>query len=329
MFFPSVSDNTWNGNLTHDSSNRFLLMVESSGTEIAHAHNLNIDISNPHRFFPNISAFCFANCGSSCLSEYYRPVDAVIGYMQDGRFDFAFELAHSIIRTYSSSEDARESIRLLPFIQAAFNKDFMELETFLSSLDLPHFSIEIKEAMALNFMFQKDYASAIETYGDLLTINQCDFYNSIYELEQAYCYWKLFEQGKSSGSKSKQTPRSYEDFILLQSEIRERIDAIQYQDESDFTSSSTTWTSHNYPNPFNPITMITFNLPSDSHVQIEIFNIRGQKISTLVNEEFQSGFHQIEWDGTNDLGQAVSSGIYLYRITAGEHTTTQKMLLMK
>jgi hypothetical protein len=91
----------------------------------------------------------------------------------------------------------------------------------------------------------------------------------------------------------------------------------------------------NYPNPFNPTTTISFQVAgSDEHglnssVQIEIFNIRGQKVRNLVNDEFISGIHTVVWDGVDDLGGSVSSGVYLYRLTTAEHQDTKKMILMK
>jgi hypothetical protein len=87
--------------------------------------------------------------------------------------------------------------------------------------------------------------------------------------------------------------------------------------------------SYSYPNPFNPETTIKFYLQSDSFVNIDIFNIKGQKIKTLVNEFSPSGDHQAAWNGTDDKGQNVSSGVYFYRITTDNYTSTKKMVLMK
>ena len=87
--------------------------------------------------------------------------------------------------------------------------------------------------------------------------------------------------------------------------------------------------AQNYPNPFNPSTSISYGLPSDAHVKIEIFNLLGQRIKALVNEEQSAGYKRITWDGRDDLGKAISSGTYLYRLRAGEKELTMKMLLLK
>jgi parallel beta-helix repeat protein len=85
----------------------------------------------------------------------------------------------------------------------------------------------------------------------------------------------------------------------------------------------------NCPNPFNPTTNIEFDLPRSGPVRIEIFNILGQKIRTLVNEHMKAGHWLVDWDGKDDNGNDVSSGIYFYRLQAGEFTQTKKMILLR
>ena len=85
----------------------------------------------------------------------------------------------------------------------------------------------------------------------------------------------------------------------------------------------------NHPNPFNPTTIIEYSLPSQTMVTIEIFNVLGQRVRTLVNETKPAGSHQAEWNGADDRGNPVSTGVYLYRFQAGEVVQTKKMLLIK
>ncbi len=82
--------------------------------------------------------------------------------------------------------------------------------------------------------------------------------------------------------------------------------------------------NQNYPNPFNPTTEISFSLPEASTIVLEVFNINGQKVDLLASGSFTSGNHTVTWDATNK-----PSGIYFYRLTAGENIVTKKMLLMK
>jgi hypothetical protein len=87
--------------------------------------------------------------------------------------------------------------------------------------------------------------------------------------------------------------------------------------------------SQNYPNPFNPATRFRFDLPRASHVQIEVFNILGQRVKTLVDERRKAGSHVVNWDGKDERGLEVSSGIYFYRMTADDFSDIKKMLLLK
>lgn len=87
--------------------------------------------------------------------------------------------------------------------------------------------------------------------------------------------------------------------------------------------------SPNYPNPFNPQTLIEYHLPQTSRVKLMIYNTLGQRVKILVNETQKAGTYQVKWNGTDDNGQKVSSGIYLYRIEMNHFTQTRKMLLLK
>jgi len=87
--------------------------------------------------------------------------------------------------------------------------------------------------------------------------------------------------------------------------------------------------SQNYPNPFNPQTVIQYALAHDCEVQITIYNILGQKVRTPVNEYQKAGYQRIEWDSKNDRDEEVASGIYFYRLTAGDFSETKKMFLLK
>jgi len=87
--------------------------------------------------------------------------------------------------------------------------------------------------------------------------------------------------------------------------------------------------AQNYPNPFNPATRIDFSIPTTAHVTISIYNMLGQETATIVNEIKPAGNYSITWNGVDAHGREVSSGVYLYRIRAGEYTATKKMALIQ
>ena len=85
----------------------------------------------------------------------------------------------------------------------------------------------------------------------------------------------------------------------------------------------------NYPNPFNPTTNIRFSLPTDQRVTLQVFDVTGALVKTVVDEMIRSGNMEATWDGTNSSGAKVSSGMYLYRLRAGNYIMTKKMIMMK
>ncbi|MCK5051210.1 MAG: T9SS type A sorting domain-containing protein [Candidatus Cloacimonetes bacterium] len=85
----------------------------------------------------------------------------------------------------------------------------------------------------------------------------------------------------------------------------------------------------NYPNPFNPYTTIKFALHENQNVTLIIYNIRGEKVCTLVSGNLEAGYHNIPWNGKDDSGKTISSGIYFYMMKAGKLAQTKKMILMK
>ncbi|MBC8414989.1 MAG: T9SS type A sorting domain-containing protein [Candidatus Cloacimonetes bacterium] len=87
--------------------------------------------------------------------------------------------------------------------------------------------------------------------------------------------------------------------------------------------------SQNYPNPFNPSTTIAYNITEPGKVSIEVFNIKGQKVKTLVNDHMTAGNHNVTWDGKDANNKSVSSGIYFYKLIAGRSEKVKKMILLK
>ena len=86
---------------------------------------------------------------------------------------------------------------------------------------------------------------------------------------------------------------------------------------------------NNYPNPFNPVTTLRYDLPEDSFVSITVYDMLGNVVSNLVNKDENSGYKSVQWNATNDKGQPVSAGVYLYTIQGGDFRQTRKMVLLK
>ena len=107
------------------------------------------------------------------------------------------------------------------------------------------------------------------------------------------------------------------------------ITSIKYSQLTNATNNSIPSQSEyklyqNFPNPFNPYTYIKYEMPVEGFVEIEVYNVNGSKVQTLVNENQESGNHEIEFNGSN-----LSSGIYFYSIEAGSFLQTKRMILLK
>jgi hypothetical protein len=98
----------------------------------------------------------------------------------------------------------------------------------------------------------------------------------------------------------------------------------------ELTVLPTTFDVHqNYPNPFNPTTTIKYQLPQNSEVKLAIYNVLGQKVRTLLEGKVEAGYHEVLWDGLNDSGNQIASGIYIYRFEADDFLKTMKMIMLK
>jgi len=87
--------------------------------------------------------------------------------------------------------------------------------------------------------------------------------------------------------------------------------------------------NQNFPNPFNPTTTIEYSIPTSGHVSLVVYNVAGQKVRTLVNDSQSASFYKVVWDGKNDNGMTVGTGMYFYKLVSGNYSKIVKMTLMK
>lgn len=103
----------------------------------------------------------------------------------------------------------------------------------------------------------------------------------------------------------------------------------EYEGDREDSPEFVTELNRNYPNPFNPVTTISFSIANDDEVKLEVFNSKGQRVVTLVDEHLQAGRHNVVWDGKNSSNRQVGSGMYFYRLQKSDWSATEKMLLIK
>jgi hypothetical protein len=121
-------------------------------------------------------------------------------------------------------------------------------------------------------------------------------------------------------------------FTIDNARVMNGLDLAQVTDIAEFEAKPvpTVYSlSQNFPNPFNPTTTIGYAIPKTGQVELAVFNTAGQKVRTLVAEEQSAGFYKMVWDGRNELGESVASGVYIYRLHSGSFSKTAKMNLIK
>ena len=132
--------------------------------------------------------------------------------------------------------------------------------------------------------------------------------------------------------RTKDTPLST-DFQILEGvlvDLTGNIDAINHIEIGNLRPLPTSYAlEQNIPNPFNPSTTIKYQLPEAGEVNLIIYNLLGQQVRTLVKETLEAGFQSVVWDGKDDVGRQVASGIYIYRLQAGSFSQAQRMMLLK
>ncbi|MFQ6008481.1 MAG: T9SS type A sorting domain-containing protein, partial [Candidatus Zixiibacteriota bacterium] len=120
-----------------------------------------------------------------------------------------------------------------------------------------------------------------------------------------------------------------ENFVWTQTGDKIEVESLTAKAGSDQVLPDGYSLHQNYPNPFNPTTTISFTLPVSGKAKVEIFNILGALVATPFDGVAQAGTNEVVWDGRNSAGEIVSSGIYLYRLTADKYTETKKMTMLK
>ena len=104
---------------------------------------------------------------------------------------------------------------------------------------------------------------------------------------------------------------------------------LELNNDNDVQSPSSFKLYSNYPNPFNPVTTLRYDLPEHGLVNITIYDMLGKVVNNLINKNQNSGSKSVQWDATNNQGEPVSAGVYLYKIQAGNFSQTKKMILLK
>jgi 5-hydroxyisourate hydrolase-like protein (transthyretin family) len=125
------------------------------------------------------------------------------------------------------------------------------------------------------------------------------------------------------------TQVSHEDIVVVFGENTTLNFIMTPTSNEDVVEITVTALNSNYPNPFNPETTISYDIKEPGKVRLDVFNLKGQLVRTLVNDEHSTGRYNVVFNATDDRGNKLSSGLYFYRLRAGDYIKTRKMMLME
>ena len=317
----------------HIPNTGYLLRANTSNSPITprlHVIDVLISRADPSKFFPCINCFQFVPPAPDPPITPRLLYDDGIESFAEGDYEQAMEIFMGLIEDYPDDEYAILAVPLLFQANYLHEGDFEELWDFLESIEHDNLENIVLETKGMARMFNSDYFDAIYIYEDIIEQDYDIISTLLAELNQGYCYLMLQEQGsRSFPTVGKHRPNNLEEFIILQEDIFERIENLGKKEDIENMISVMDIEMGNYPNPFNPETMINFNLTVSGKVNLEIFNIRGQKIRVLIDELMPAGSHEILWNGRNEYDSEVASGVYFYRLQAGGESVTRRMVLLK
>ena len=265
-----------------------------------------------------------------------------IAYDHEAEAEFPEAIAayKQIIEYFPSTEYAINAMKALLRIEDKkkdiddSNLDYSALKAYYATEENIYLNAEY-EYIAANLIARIDtrtqnYLDAIDFYESIISnpLSTVDSLCAVIDL--GYVYLLMAEAKSNQGFVGKYPrfkPSCYNEWQENTLQILDEIEATFSIEENSIPDNVNI--AQNYPNPFNPSTTISFSIPTVMMCSLDIYNIRGQKVRTLLNENKLAGRHSIVWDGKDTNGRSVSSGVYFYRLTTPNRTQTSKMLLMK
>lgn len=257
---------------------------------------------------------------------------------ENGNTILAAIMLKDLIAQFPDSDYKRSSASYLLSIQ---EEDFQTLKAYFNGEPNLHSNdlIELYTAYLQTYcdIQSENYQEAIDWFESIIT-NPPSLVDSVYAvIDLGDLYLQMGGNGRGAvGRYPELIPQSKveleetrEDLFALLSE-EYHFENEPEEEPSNNSLPACVTLNGNYPNPFNPETTISFSIPDDSKIELSVFNIKGQKVKSLVKDSFESGTHSVIWNGKDDNNKSVSSGIYFYKLNVnGTSKQIRKCILMK
>ncbi|HOQ79839.1 MAG TPA: T9SS type A sorting domain-containing protein, partial [Candidatus Cloacimonadota bacterium] len=308
-----------NNQLIQPSTNRYAPQIFGDNDNIMPLYDYNLTINPPTN------------------PEIRTLYENAIGLFNENENAQSQSMMYSIIEDYPDSDYAILATKSLLELYDLNEEEISELQYQYQNNQIFKVSPKLqKNAQNMKteaFLMLSDYDSAIEDYLNLIAYPQTVTDSIFANIDIAYTLLLQEESGqKSPQSLSMQglKPKNINEFYQTRNKYLSYLFNSNDEKDNETPSIPTSFLlSQNYPNPFNPETTISFDMPIEEHISLEIYNIKGQKVKTLVNEKLVPGRYILKWNGTDQYNKPVSSGIYFYKLKSASFTATKKMTLMK
>lgn len=255
-------------------------------------------------------------------------------FEEEENYEQARPLYKQIISDYPESELTPASAKQLLSLETKSNKNYTELKSYYETEPNLNYDEELQnlsEELSNYCDIRLESYETVIGYFEAIIDNPDSIQDSVFAvIDAGYTYLLMEDAGRSSyvGKNANLKPKSREDFEsnreVLLSELFANGDENSTQNEIPKVATL----HNNYPNPFNPTTTISFSIPNDSKVKLSVYNIKGQKVKTLTNEKFVRGNHSVIWNGVDESGKSVSSGVYFYKLDVNDKSASVKKCLM-
>ena len=263
---------------------------------------------------------------------FQTAIDAAL----DENASLAISLFKQLISEYPESKFSSASAKHL----FALEEDKQALKDYYQTEPNLHYNGEIDKIIDYLTTYCNiklgNYQEAIAWFEDVISNPESEIDSLMAVIDLGYVY--MLMEGDDKASVTCRYPQLKPKTMSEYETNRESILVSLFgaaENQAGYTDSEYTQQAilpvlrSNFPNPFNPSTTISFLLPKDASCTLEVYNIRGQKVKTLINETRFAGNHSVVWTGLDDNGKPVSSGLYFYRLTTPNSIQTNKMLLLK
>ena len=297
--------------------------IDVTGNTIPHADTT--------RFYPYFIAFEFDD---GEIPTEREMLCSALDEMESGNYENADIIFQQIISDYPDTYEAATSIRGLLLIENYTDKDYASLRSYINDIQVSEENSLYKakeDVKTKSYMKEGDYVTAIERLEPIIN-NPPSNEELLYAMiDEGYSYLQLEEAGsRDIPAICTVRPHSFDEYQKIVQELENELLFFTQPENQEQVIPISLITLHgNYPNPFNPTTTISFSLVNNADVKISVYNIKGQKVKTLIDDQYSKGTHSVIWNGKDSNDKKVASGLYFYKLSSGKETQVKKMLLLK